>query len=140
MLWLLDTCVVSELTRKVPDDNVVRWLSAHADSAALCAVTVGEIQYGIERMAASRARNALQLWFDGLSSQYAARTLPTDSAVWRTFGRLKASVETMGKPQEDLDLLIAAVATTNQLTVVTRNVRHFEDSGVKTLNPWMTGS
>lgn len=137
MQWLLDTCVVSELTRKVPDDRVLRWLSSHAHSAALCAVTLGEIQYGIERMATGRARNALQLWFDGLCTQYAARTLPTDNAVWRTFGRLKASVETIGKPQEDFDLLIAAVATANQLTVVTRNVRHFEDSGVKTINPWL---
>lgn len=136
MHWLLDTCVVSELTRKAPSAAVVQWLKQHGTQAMLTVVTVGEIQYGIERLPASRARNALQLWFDGLCAQYVERTLPTDEAVWRTYARLKASVESIGKPQEDLDLLIAATATVHRLTVVTRNTKHFDDSGVKTFNPW----
>jgi predicted nucleic acid-binding protein len=134
--WLLDTCVVSELTRKAPHASVVQWLEQHAADAVLTAVTVGEIQYGIDRLPASRGRNALQLWFDGLCGQYAERTIPTDDAVWRTWGRLKASVESIGRPQEDLDLLIAATAAVHRLTVVTRNTKHFDDSGVKTFNPW----
>jgi predicted nucleic acid-binding protein len=85
--WLLDTCVVSELTRKTPSTSVVEWLKRHGGEAVLTMVTVGEIQYGIERMPASRARNSLQLWFDGLCSQYSERTLPTDDAVWRAYGR-----------------------------------------------------
>ena len=136
MQWLLDTCVVSELTRKAPDVSVLRWIKRNADDAALPVVTLGEIQYGIERMEQGRQRNTLQLWFDGLCARYVDRTLPTDEAVWRTWGRLKASVESVGRAQEDLDLLIAATATVHRLTVVTRNVRHFEDSGVKTVNPW----
>ncbi len=136
MLWLLDTCVVSELTRKAPHAEVMNWLAAHADDAMLSTVTLGEIQYGIERLALGRGRNTLQQWFDGLCTQYAARTVATDAAVWRMYGRLKASVESIGRPQEDLDLLIAATAAVHQLTVVTRNVKHFEDSGVKILNPW----
>jgi toxin FitB len=134
--WLLDTCVVSELTRKTPSTSVVEWLKRHGGEAVLTMVTVGEIQYGIERMPASRARNSLQLWFDGLCGQYSERTLPTDDAVWRAYGRLKASVESIGRPQEDLDLLIAATAAVHRLTVVTRNTKHFDDSGVKTFNPW----
>ena len=137
MDWLLDTCVVSELTRKVPDERVLRWLTAQAGDAALSAVSIGEIQYGIERMAVSRARNTLQLWFEGLCTQYTQRILPTDEWVWRTYGRLRASVEAIGRPQEDLDLLIAATAAAHQLTVVTRNTRHFDDTGIKTLNPWL---
>lgn len=136
MQWLLDTCVVSELTRKAPDASVLRWIKRNADDAALPVVTLGEIQYGIERLNPGRQRNTLQLWFDGLCSQYSGRTLPTDEAVWRTWGRLKASVESIGRAQEDLDMLIAATATVHRLTVVTRNVRHFEDSGVRTFNPW----
>lgn len=136
MQWLLDTCVVSELTRKTPSVSVVDWLKQNGAQAVLTAVTIGEIQYGIERLPASRGRNALQLWFDGLCSQYTERTLPTDDAVWRTYGRLKASVEAIGRPQEDLDLLIAATAAVHRLTVVTRNTKHFDDSGVKTFNPW----
>ena len=136
MQWLLDTCVVSELTRKAPSTAVVEWLKRHGGEAVLTMVTVGEIQYGIERMPASRARNSLQLWFDGLCSQYSERTLPTDDAVWRAYSRLKASVESIGRPQEDFDLLIAATAAVHRLTVVTRNTKHFDDSGVKTFNPW----
>ena len=136
MQWLLDTCVVSELTRKAPDASVLRWIGRNADDAALPVVTLGEIQYGIERLEPGRQRNTLQLWFDGLCVQYTSRTLPTDEAVWRTWGRLKASVESVGRAQEDLDMLIAATATVHRLTVVTRNVRHFEDSGVRTFNPW----
>ena len=136
MQWLLDTCVVSELTRKTPSVSVVEWLKQHGAQAVLTVVTIGEIQYGIERLPASRGRNALQLWFEGLCSQYTERTLPTDEAVWRTYGRLKASVEAIGRPQEDLDLLIAATAAVHRLTVVTRNTKHFDESGVKTFNPW----
>jgi len=136
MQWLLDTCVLSELTRKAPHEGVLQWLARNAGAAAMTVVSLGEIQYGIERLPQGRQRNALQLWFDGLSTQFAERILPTDEAVWRTFGRLKASVETIGRPQEDLDLLIAATATVHQLTLVTRNTRHFDDSGVRTLNPW----
>jgi predicted nucleic acid-binding protein len=137
MRWLLDTCVLSEVTRKSPEPAVVRWLSEHAGEAAMTVVSVGELQYGIERLPPGRQRNALQLWFDGLCGQYAGRILATDDAVWRTFGRLKASIEAIGHPQEDFDLLIAATAAAHQLTVVTRNGRHFEDSGVRTLNPWI---
>ncbi|MDH4450952.1 MAG: type II toxin-antitoxin system VapC family toxin [Rhodoferax sp.] len=138
MQWLLDTCVISELTRKAPHAAVLEWLTQHAHEASLSAVTLGEIQYGIERLVVGRSRNTLQHWFDGLCTQFAARTVATDEAVWRTYGRLKASVESIGRPQEDLDLLIAATAAVHHLTVVTRNVKHFEDTGVKILNPWLT--
>ena len=138
MLWLLDTCVVSELTRKAPAEQLLQWLTNNAAAAALSVVSIGEIQYGIERLAVGRKRNILQLWFEGLSAQYAARILPSDEAVWRTFGRLKASLEMIGKPQEDLDLLIAATATVHRLKLVTRNTRHFLDTGVETLNPWLS--
>ena len=136
MQWLLDTCVVSEVIRKSPDVAVTQWLSAHADNAAMPVVAVGELQFGIERLGAGRQRNTLQLWFDGLCLQFSGRILPTDEAVWRAFARLKASLAAVGRPQDDFDLLIAATATVNQLTLVTRNTRHFEDSGVKMFNPW----
>src|SRR4051812_43003408 len=100
MLWLLDTCVVSEMTRKLPNATVLEWLAKNGDDACLCAVTLGEIQYGIERMDAGRARNTLQVWFDGLCNRFSARNLPTDNSVWLSYGRLKASVESIGKPQE----------------------------------------
>lgn len=135
--WLLDTCVVSELTRKTPEPQVLQWLQLNADRAAIPVVCIGEIQYGIERMAAGRSRNTLQLWFDGLQADYADRIVACDAAVWLAFGRLKASVESIGRPQEDFDLLIAATAAVHRVTLVTRNTRHFEDAGIATVNPWL---
>ena len=136
MLWLLDTCVVSELTRKNPTPQVLQWLSENAGQATLPAVALGEITYGLERMAPGRARNQLQQWFDGLQAVYANRILHTNGPVWTAFGRLKASLDAIGRPQEDFDLLIAATATVHRLTLVTRNTRHFSDTGLALFDPW----
>lgn len=136
MAWLLDTCVLSEQTRVEPSAAVQQWLHAHADECVLCVVTVGEIQFGIERMPLGGKRNRLQLWFDQLCRDFAGKILPTDEAVWRAWSRLRASCQAMGRPQADLDLLIAATATVHRLPLVTRNARHFEDTGLTLVNPW----
>lgn len=136
MQWLLDTCVVSEMVRSSPHHSVIDWVARNAALSGLSIVTLGELQYGIERMAPGRRRNTLQLWFDGLCGQYEGRTLAADTQVWRTFARLKASLEVIGRPQSDFDVLIAATATVHQLTLVTRNVRHFQDAGVPMFDPW----
>jgi predicted nucleic acid-binding protein len=135
--WLLDTCVFSELARSAPDAVVLRWMKQNAGHCAMAAVTIGELSHGIERLAPGRRRNELQLWFDALCGHYASRILGTDEAVWRAFGRIKGSLEAVGRPKDDFDVLIAATAAVHQLTLVTRNTRHFEDSGVRTLNPWI---
>ena len=73
------------------------WLQAHGADAALSVVALGEILYGIECLASGRARNELQLWFDGLTAKFSQRTLQTGEPVWRAFARLKASVEAIGR-------------------------------------------
>lgn len=138
MKWLLDTCVVSEIKRPHPAAAVVQWLQNHDEQTAICMVTVGEILHGIERMPPSAGRNSLQSWFELLHHRYAKRTFATDEPVWRNFARLKASLEAIGRRQEDFDILIAATASAHGLTLVTRNTRHFEDTGVPLLNPWAT--
>jgi len=71
-----------------------------------------------------------------LAQQFAGRVLVTDESVWRHFGELKASLRALGRMQDTLDILIAASAMAHGLTLVTRNVRHFEDMGVPLLDPW----
>jgi len=136
MAWLLDTCVVSELARPEPDPHLVAWLGEHGSGSKLAAVTLGEIAFGVESLPHGARRNSLQRWAHQLQQQFAHRTLVTDEVVWSTFGRLKASLRSIGKPQDDLDLLIAATASVHGLGLATRNIKHFEDTGVALVNPW----
>lgn len=136
MSWLLDTCVVSELFKPAPSESVQGWLRSRMATCKLSAVTVGEIQFGIERMVLGPKRNSLQLWFEQLCHDFEDRILVTDETVWRTWSRLRVSCQAIGRPQADLDLLIAATAAAHQLPLVTRNTRHFEDTGLRLVNPW----
>lgn len=134
--WLLDTCVVSELARPAPDERLRNWLAMHIEGCRLAAVTLGEISFGIECLPHGARRNGLQRWASDLQQRFASRTLVTDEPVWTTFGRLKASLLAIGRPQDEMDLLIAATATVHGLILVTRNVRQFADTGLALVNPW----
>lgn len=136
MECVLDTCVISELIRPAPDPRVTQWLQRHSRAAALSAVTVGEIQCGIARMPLGSRRNRLQQWFDRLCRDFGGRILPADEPCWRAWSHLRASCQAIGRPQADLDLLVAATAVMHRLTLVTRNTRHFEDTGLTLVNPW----
>ncbi|MDE2659463.1 MAG: type II toxin-antitoxin system VapC family toxin [Acidobacteriota bacterium] len=132
-MYLLDTNVVSELRRKKPDPAVESWIRAiPAERLLLSAVTVGEIQAGIEitrEQDPTKARE-LERWLDQVIASY--QVLVLDAPVLREWARL------MHRKSDTLlqDALIAATAAVHRLTVVTRNVRDFELFGVGTLNPF----
>jgi predicted nucleic acid-binding protein len=134
-MYLLDTNVVSELRRHRPHGGVIAWInSVRNDSLHLAAVTLGEIQIGIEKTRGRDAAKAaeLEVWLDELSRDYNA--LSMDGRAFRAWARL------MHGRSADLleDAMIAAIATTHQLIVATRNVRDFGLLGVPTLNPFET--
>jgi toxin FitB len=135
-LWLIDTCVASEIPKPLPNSQVIAWLEVNRAECALSAVSVGEIEHGILRMPSGARRLRLLRWFDDLCEAFAPGILACDLMVWREFARLKNDLQQMGRPQEDMDILIAATAITHRLTLVTRNVQHFEDTGCELLNPW----
>ena len=131
-MYLLDTNVVSELRRKKPHPAVVEWLDRVADADLhLAAVTIGEIQAGIESTRDQDAAKAAEIeaWLEKVADAY--NVLPMDVRAFRCWARL------MHRRSDQLieDAMIAAVAIVNGLTVVTRNVRDFRPFGVKTLNP-----
>jgi predicted nucleic acid-binding protein len=134
--WLLDTCVVSELSRMQPHENVVDWLRTNGPHCRLSTVTLGELVYGAHRLPPGARRDRLQSWVEELARQYAQRLLDTDRRVWMRFGQLKAAVEGRGRPRDDFDLLIAATALVHDLSVATRNRAHFDDIGVRLVDPW----
>ena len=135
-LWLLDTCTLSEPTCQRPHAGVVEWLQRHGDDGVISAASFGEIHYGIACLPPSAKRNQLQAWVLALAQQFEGRILATDDAVWRQFGELKSSLRAIGRMQDALDMVIAATALQHGLTLVTRNTRHFEDTGLRLVNPW----
>ena len=135
-MLLLDTNVVSEIRKRTCDANVQAWMVAQAtEMLYISAITVLEIQRGIS-LAAQRG-DALQAdvflrWLEGqVLPAFAGRILPVDHNVARRAARLQWA-DTM----DYRDPLIAATGLEHGATVVTRNTKHFEASGVQLLNPW----
>ena len=132
-MYLLDTNVVSELRRPRPDRRVLGWIEGVShDRLYLSAVTIGEVQAGIELTREQDPAKAAELeeWVERILGTYAV--LAADAAAFREWARL------MHRRSDTLmqDALIAAVAIVNRMTVVTRNVRDFEQLGVPTLDPF----
>jgi predicted nucleic acid-binding protein len=136
-MYLLDTNVISELRRVRPHGAVVAWLRDVKDSDLhICAVTLGEIQAGIEITREQNPAKADEIedWLDQVAETY--NILPMDGRTFRTWARL------MHRRGDDLieDGMIAATAVVHGLTIVSRNVGDFERLGVKVFNPFSTGS
>ena len=137
MSYLLDTCLVSELTKPLPDAGVRGWLAQVAsDQLFISVITVGELKKGIYKLPDSRRKLALAAWLGTLLADYQSRILPYDLAVAQNWGVLQAESELAGTPMATLDGQIAATAHTFQLTIVTRNVRDFAPARVAVWNPW----
>ena len=133
-MFLLATVGLSARRRRDRNPRAVCWVETQrAADLHLGVVTVGEIERGI---AQQKRRNPsfaqdLAVWLDRVLAWYGDRILPIDAGAARRWGQLSA---TLG--YDSADLLIAATALENGLTVVTRNVRHFEPTGVSMLNPF----
>lgn len=134
-MYLLDTNVVSELRKPRPHGAVVAWLQTTADADLhLSAVTLGEIQAGIELTRERDATKAseIEAWSDLVAASY--NVLPMDGEKFRTWARL------MHRKSDTLyeDAMIAATAIVHKLTIVTRNVADFAHFDVHLLNPFET--
>lgn len=133
-MFLLDTNVVSALRRPDRHPQVSQWLATQQSSELfLSALTIGEIRRGItqqERRDSAFARD-LTVWLARLLALYTDRVLDFDVPSAHRWGRLSASLG-----HDSVDLMIAATALEYGLTVVTRNVSHFEPTGVPVFNPF----
>jgi len=132
-MFLLDTNVVSELRKARPHGRVLAWVNATAEADLyISAVTLGEIQRGIELTRDQNAEKAQELsrWADQLAAT--ANILPMDAATFRLCARLMHHQSTALLE----DAMIAATARVHRLTVVTRNTQDFKRFNVAVLNPF----
>ena len=133
-MFLLDTDILSALRRRDRHPEAVAWLEVQRTvNLHLSVVTIGEIERGVaqqERRDPSFA-GELARWLDLVLAWYGDRILMVDIPTARRWGQLSAALGYAGA-----DLLIAATALEHGLIVVTRNVRHFEPTGVEVLNPF----
>ena len=139
MNYLLDTCVISEYTRREPNIKIIHWVDELDETTLfLSAITIGEIKKGIERLPADSSRKqALTLWLNNdLLERFSDRIYPITIEVMLHWGSLFARLETSGQLLSTMDSLIAASALVNHATLVTRNEDHFRPTGVEIINPW----
>ena len=137
MKYLLDTCILSETVRSRPDERVLRWFQT-TDRVLMYtpAVVIGEIRKGIVRMPQGLRRNLLEGWLERYRVNYVQRIVPFDADVAHSWGTLVGLLQAKGVTLPIIDSQIAATALHHDMTLVTRNVKDMEPTGVRLFNPF----
>jgi predicted nucleic acid-binding protein len=137
MRYLLDTNIISNVTKPSPSESLLMWMAQQNDEDLFIAsLTVAEIRRGLLEKPAGKRRDQLDAWFfgpEGPQTLFAGRVLSFDESASLIWARLMADAKTKGQPRSALDTIIAAVAEANHCVVVTDNERDFP--GVETFNP-----
>jgi predicted nucleic acid-binding protein len=135
--FLLDTHGVSEWVKPRPNPGLIGWTeSTDEDRVFISVITLAELRYGVERMAAGKRQNRLEAWLrHELPVRFEGRILPIDSNIAETWGKMVSSSEAAGRPMGAMDAFPAATAENHRLTLVTRNISDFPLLKA-VLNPW----
>jgi len=135
---LLDTNIISETMRPKPEQRVLAWFEAQNPSDLfLASLTIGELLRGARKVKEQERREHFEKWIENdLTMQFEDRILPFDGAAARIWGKLMGDGDRVGRTPSAADAQIAAVTIHGGLTLVTRNVKDFENFDLKLLNPW----
>ena len=133
--YLLDTNVISELTRNAPAPEVVSFLTEQ-DDLWLSAVVVHELEYGLRLLPQGRRRTRLSEMQSGILAAYGNRILPLDTRGAEWAAHFRGEARRFGRPLDLGDALIAGTAKAHAMTLATRNVADFEHLDVEVVNPW----
>lgn len=138
MNYLLDTNIITEVSRRQPNEGVVRWLEPTPEAQLyLSVLTLGEIRKGIAKLGASKRQTELSEWLEEvLTPRFAGRILDVDVGTAILWGHLSGEAEQRGQPLPVIDTLLAATALRHELILVTRNERDFTRYPIELLNPW----
>lgn len=138
MSYLLDTCMISELTKREPEENVLRWIEGVDESFLYISVlTLGEIRKGIVKLPDLAKKTALKEWLQNdVRQRFEGRIISISIDIAEIWGKIQGTAEQKGNKLPAIDSLIAATAIANGLKVVTRNTTDIERAGAMTYNPW----
>lgn len=135
--YLLDTNIISNITKATPSETLVSWMAERANKDLfISALTIGDIRRGILEKPNGRKRRELEAWFagpDGPPALFAGRVLPFDGKAALFWARLMAEGTAARRPRSPLDMIVAAVAQANDCVVVTDNEKDF--AGLAIINP-----
>ena len=135
--YLVDTNILSQLTKPTPAPQVEAFLRQSKDRVFVSVFSIGEIQKGIASLPASNRRAALEDWLDNeIMPWLGDRVLPVTLSIAERWGDLSSQLKAKGRPRPVVDAVIAATAFKHDLVLMTRNVRDYEDLGITILNPW----
>lgn len=135
MTYLLDTNVVCEPIKAKPNLNVKEWFDSVQDTHLFLSVlTLGEVRKGVVKMEDSKRKYHLLSWLErDLGMFFGERLLPIDNEVADRWGYIAAKYGNL----PTIDGLLAATALVHDLVVVTRNVKDFQITGLRIINPWL---
>ena len=137
---LLDTDIISNVTKPAPAEALIAWMAQQPDhDLFISSLTVAEIRRGILEKTPGKKRRDLERWFssaEGPQALFAGRVLPFDEKAGLVWARLIADGKAQGRPRSPLDMIIAAIAEANDCVVVTENEKDF--AGLKIVNPLRT--
>jgi predicted nucleic acid-binding protein len=137
---VLDTNLISEISRPVPDTNVKKWMMAQPElELFLCDIVVMELSFGASRYHLRSGSNRYNVTIDALLSSFRDRILAFDHRAAIATGRLKAKREHVGRPIAMQDAMIAAICLNHGATLATRNTKDFEGLDLKLINPFEGG-
>ena len=135
--FLLDTNVISETAKQRPQPAVVEFMVTQTD-LWLPVIVIHELAYGIMILDQGRRRDQMTEWLSQIVNDFSGRILPVDQRAAEFAASMRAQVHRDGGRLKVPDALIAGTAMANDMTVVTRNVRDFDDLGIDIVNPWET--
>ena len=137
MRFLLDTNIISNITKPTPSEALLAWMADQADQDLyISSLTVAEIRRGVLEKPAGKRRRELEAWFsgpEGPQALFAGRVLAFDEKAALEWAKLRAEGKARGRSRSALDTIIAAIAEANDCIVVTDNEKDFD--GVKLINP-----
>ena len=132
---LLDTNVISELTRDEPDARVISFLNRHRE-LWVSSIVLHELEFGLRLLPAGRRREGLQAVVAKFVAEYADRILPLNRREAEAAADLRVQAQRAGRVLHLADALIAGTAKAHDLAIATRNVTDFDGLDVEVTNPW----